>query len=93
VPPALSDFLKSQDGMENVRTPNETKKSKLTKQPRDVLLYTAFFGFVNHPNPFGALKPKLWLITRFNDVRAAIRLAFCFSPLLFELKFVSLIFQ
>jgi hypothetical protein len=37
-PPALSDFLKSQEGMEKARTPNETMKSKFTKQPRDVLL-------------------------------------------------------
>jgi len=29
---------------------------------------------VNQPKPLGALKPKLWRITRFNDVRAAIRL-------------------
>ena len=36
--PALSDFLKSQEGMENVSTPNETMKSKFTKKPLEVLL-------------------------------------------------------
>ena len=64
--------------MEKVRTPNKTMKSKFTKQPLEVLLYTllyaAFFGSVNQPNPLGALKPKLCRTTRFHDVRAAIRL-------------------
>jgi hypothetical protein len=40
--------LKSQEGTEKVKTPNETKKSKLTKQPRDVFI-TNFI--VNLSNP------------------------------------------
>ena len=47
-------------------------------QPRLVLLYTwlykAFLGSVIQPIPLGALNPRLWRITRFTEVRAAIRL-------------------
>ena len=53
------------------------KNTKLTKQPLLVLLYTllykAFFGSVIQPIPLGALNPRLWRITRFTEVRAAIR--------------------
>ena len=44
-----------------IGTPN--KKTKFTKQPLLVLLYTllynAFLGLVIQPMPLGALKPKL----------------------------------
>lgn len=47
-------------------------------QPLVVLLYTLlymyFFGFVNQPYPRGDLIPRLWRITLFHEVRAAIRL-------------------
>lgn len=33
----------------------------------------AFFGLVKNPQPRGALKPSECLMTRFTDVRAAIR--------------------
>ncbi len=36
-------------------------------------LYAAFFGFVSHPQPRGALKPSWWRTTRLSDVRAARR--------------------
>lgn len=48
----------------------------LNKHPLEVLLYTllysAFLGLVNHPIPRGAFRPRLWRITRFTDVLAAI---------------------
>ena len=54
------------------------KNAKLTMQPLLVLLYTllynVFLGSVNQPMPLGALKPRLWRMMRFTDVRAAIRL-------------------
>ena len=54
------------------------KNTKLTKQPRLVLLYTllyrAFLGSVIQPIPLGALNPRLWRMTRLTEVRAAIRL-------------------
>ena len=54
------------------------KNTKLTKQPRLVLLYTllykAFLGSVIQPMPLGALNPRLLRMIRFTEVRAAIRL-------------------
>lgn len=54
------------------------KMNNVTIHPLDVLLYTllyaAFFGFVNHPYPFGALTPKLCLTILFTEVRADILL-------------------
>ncbi|MFD0984020.1 hypothetical protein [Flavobacterium myungsuense] len=38
------------------------------------LLYKAFLGSVIQPIPLGALKPRLWRMMRFTEVRAAIRL-------------------
>ena len=78
VPPAESDLFKSHEGTDKPINPIENTRISCTKQPLDVLLYTllymAFLGSVIQPKPLGALKPKLWRITRFNDVRAAIRL-------------------
>jgi len=37
-------------------------------------LYAAFLGLVSHPHPRGALKPIECLTTRFQEVRAAMRL-------------------
>ena len=54
------------------------KNKTLTRQPLLVLLYTllyiALLGLVIQPMPLGALKPRLWRMTRFTEVRAAIRL-------------------
>ena len=55
------------------------KKNKtLTRQPLLVLLYIllyiALLGLVTQPMPLGALKPRLWRMTRLTEVRAAIRL-------------------
>jgi hypothetical protein len=53
------------------------KNKTLTRQPLLVLLYTllykALLGFVTHPQPLGALNPRLWRMMRFTEVRAAIR--------------------
>ena len=55
-----------------------SKTTPLSKQPLLVLLYTllymAFLGSVIQPIPLGALKPRLWRMMRFTEVRAAIRL-------------------
>jgi hypothetical protein len=48
-------------------------RAKTTRQPLlYIRLYAALLGFVNYPNPHGALKPSLCRTTRFQDVQATI---------------------
>ena len=64
--------------MNNTKANPEITMGNTTRHPFEVLLYTrlyaALLGLVNQPQPLGALKPRLWRMIRFTEVRAAIRL-------------------
>ena len=67
----------SADAITTANMINVNASKTIVPQPTDVLLYillyAAFFGLVNHPQPLGAFNPSSFLTIRFQEVLAAIR--------------------